>query len=131
MDAAFALQTALYTALNGSITGGVYDEVPDGADYPYTVIGEDTDIPDDLRDVEGQEVTATLHTWSASPGAKEVKTIRGEIDAILHRTPLSLSGARCWYAGREFSQTIRDEDPDTGEPLRHGVVRYRFRVEPA
>lgn len=131
MDAGNALTVALYTALNGAITGAVHDQVPTDATYPYTVIGEDTDTPDDLRDVGGQEVTTTLHTWSAAAGSKEVRTIRQEIDAVLHRAPLSLSGARCWYVAREFSQIIRDEDPDTGKPLRHGVTRYRFRVEPA
>lgn len=129
MYEADALQAALYAALNGTITGGVYDQVPPGAAYPYTVIGHLTEEPVDLHDGEGSELTGTLHTWSAAPGTKEVNAILAEIDAVLHQRTLVVSGARCWSIEREFTQIVQDVDPETKRPLRHAVTRYRFGLE--
>lgn len=129
MYVADALWQAVYAALNGAITGAVYDQVPTDAAYPYTVIGESTDVPDDLHDGEGSEMTATLHVWSAAASGAEVDTIMAEIDAALHHTPPAVTGARLWSAEREFSTVLRDQDPDTGGPLRHGIMRFRFNLE--
>lgn len=129
MYATDALQQALYDTLYGSIDGGVYDHVPPGAGYPYTVLGDTTEIPDDTHDGDGSEVTATLHTWSAAQGMEEVNQIGEAIDDLLHHDLLTIAGARNWSAEREFSETLRDRDPDTGRILRHRVVRYRFRLE--
>lgn len=130
MYEADALQAALYAALNGTITGGVYDQVPPGAAYPYTVIGHLTEEPDDLHDGEGSEITGTLHVWSAAPGTAEVNGILKEIDVVLHRGTLVITGARCWSVEREFTGPIdRDMDPETRKPLRHAVTRYRFGLE--
>lgn len=124
-----ALQKAIYTALDGTLTGGVYDYVPPDAPYPYTVIGDGTEAPDDLHDNDGAEETITLHVWSRERGAKQVKTILKEIDAALHFGSLSPTGASVWTVEREFTEIMRDRDPDTGEELRHGVARYRIGME--
>ena len=129
MYAADALWTAVYGALNGNITGGVYDQVPPGASYPYTVLGEATEVPDDLHGREGSDMTGTLHVWSAAPSGAEVDTIMAEIDAALHHADLTVAGARCWAVTRDLSRVMRDQDMETNEPLRHGVVRYRFGLE--
>lgn len=129
MYAADALWTAVYAALNGALTGAVHDQVPAGTDYPYTVIGEATEVPDDLHDGEGSEMTGTLHVWSAAASGAEVDTIMEQIDDALHHADLTVAGARCWAVTREFSQTLRERDPETGNTLRHGVVRYRFSLE--
>ena len=129
MYAANALHTALYGVLNGALTGGAYDAVPGSAAYPYTVIGELTEVPDDSFSTEASEVTCTFHVWSAAGSGAEVDTIMAEIDGVLHREPPTVAGSHCWRAVREFSQVMRDQDPDTGDVLRHGVVRYRFGLE--
>ena len=50
----FALQQSVFTTMTGgtltdvdgtSITGRVYDDVPEGSTYPYVVIGEETASP--------------------------------------------------------------------------------------
>ena len=129
MYAADAVWQAIYAALNGTITGGVYDQVPPEARYPYTVIGESTDVPDDLHDVEGSEMTVTLHVWSAAGSGAEVDTIMAQIDTALHHAPPAVSGARLWSVEREFTAVMRDQDPDTGDPLRHGIMRFRLNLE--
>lgn len=128
MYEANALQAAIYTAISGT-TGDTYDHIPTGAAYPYKVIGEITEAPDDLHDREGSDVTATFHIWSKALGTKETNAIKKEIDAALHHAELTVTGARVWSVTREFSTTLRDRDPDTGDVLRHGVVRYRFGME--
>jgi len=40
----------------------VYDDVPQGASFPYVVIGDDTSIPWDTDDSVGSESTLTIHT---------------------------------------------------------------------
>lgn len=129
MYEAWELQKAAYSDLNGNITGGVYDHTPTGTDYPYTVIGEETERPEDTHDEDGSEHTLTLHIWSKALGSKEVKTIMKQIDARWHHGTVSVTGARCYKIEREFSDIKDDTDPEDGRRLRHGVVRYRFSLE--
>jgi hypothetical protein len=117
-------QQAIFTALSGNITGGVYDDVPympegmPASNFPYTVIGNDTQIAWDNDTDLGAEITVTMHVWSRGAGFKECKVILGEIYAILHRATLT-------EAGYKFSQTMLDPDGET----RHGVTRYRLTVQ--
>lgn len=129
MYAADALQAAIYQALNGHVGAAVYDYVPPGTPYPYVVIGHLTEVPDDLHDREGSDVTATLHIWSDATGTKEVNDILAAMDAALHHRRLTVDGAHCWAVVREFTEVLRDQDVETGRPLRHAVARYRFGLE--
>ena len=128
-----AVWGAVYAALNGTINGGVHDgEAPPDTDYPYTILGEATEVTDEENDAEGSEMTGTLHVWSESEDGSELDTILAQIDAVLHRSDLTVAGARCWSVFREFTQAMMDpETNEEGRQLRHGVVRYRFKLEPA
>lgn len=65
-----AMQTAYAALLQGSITGNVYDEVPKGATYPHTTIGEPVDHEIEARGVKGRLVTWPFHVWSKDAGGK-------------------------------------------------------------
>ena len=124
-------QTALFAALNGQVGARVVDDplpVPTGrpdSDFPYVVIGNDTERAWDNDDKRGADTTVTLHIWSRKPSYTEAKTIAAAIYARLHRKAIAATGARVVDCLHEFSDFARDEDGKT----RHGVVRYRLTLQ--
>lgn len=131
MTASWLLQQAVFAALDGQITGPVYDEVdPDSDDALYTVIGETTEVPDDTHEQLGSSETLLLHTWHRDDqvaGSKVVKQEMAAIDELLHHQVLSLDGGGTVALTREFAEVLRDES-EPGEVWRHGVMRYRART---
>jgi hypothetical protein len=127
MIASFALQVAIYNALNGNIGAGVYDEVPQGASAPYVVIGEGTERPWDTLTDHGSEETVVLHVWSRAKGWSQAKQIEGQINVILHDARLTLAGATMVIMQREFLERLT-EPGDAGGMWRHSVMRYRATI---
>ena len=123
----FALQSAIYTALNNDSTltttygAGVYDDVPEGSGFPYVTMGEDASNDYGTKDLDGSTVTLNIHVWSQYRGSKEVKTIMDRIHTLLHDSSLSVSGFNLVNTRFEFMDILRDPDGIT----RHGVMRFR------
>lgn len=126
----WTLQQAIYTRLNSdsnltsTLGAAVYDDVPDSAPFPYVVIGDVTEGPNDTMGTTGRDATVTVHTWSQYEGSKEIKQIQNRVDELLDRWSPTVSG---WYATdmqQEFFETMRDPDGIT----RHGVSRYRLHL---
>lgn len=115
------IQTAIYTRLASQLTTPVYDDVPQGAEYPYTVIGDDTSVEWDGDTFLGAESTLTVHTWSRYSGRGEVKQIMGSIYSALHRHDLVIQDAHTVICDWEFEETFLEADGKT----RHGVQRFR------
>jgi len=126
-----AAQQIIFTALNGNITGGLYDKVPDlpegmpDSDFPYTVIGEDTAVPWDNDSFTGLNVTCELHIWSRTDGSKECKTIMKEIYDLLHRGTFTKVGYTVVDSLCTFQEVL--DDPD-GKTI-HGVMRFRLTLQ--
>ena len=124
------LQKAIYNALSGSVTGidsasvAVYDDVPEGATYPYIVIGEETSANDGTKDIDAVEYTLTLHIWSQYRGRREIKEIMQSVYDLLHDTGITVSGASLANIRQEFNNTLMENDGIT----RHGVMRFRAVV---
>ena len=131
---AWALQQSVFAALASdapvlALLGAprIYDDVPQGAAYPYLTFGQST-----LRDwstggEEGDEHVVTLHVWSRGGGRKETHAIMSALREALHDQPLTLAGHRLVNLRHEFSDARREPDGDT----YHGIVRYRAVTEPA
>ena len=123
----FALQSAIYTALNNDSTltttygAGVYDDVPEGSSFPYVTMGEDASNDYGTKDLDGSTVSLNIHVWSQYRGSKEVKTIMDRIHTLLHDSSLSVSGFNLVNTRFEFMDILRDPDGIT----RHGVMRFR------
>lgn len=123
----FALQTTLYTTLSSDNTltstlgAGVYDEVLEGASYPFVSLGEETAVDYGTKDLVGGETTINIHIWSQYKGAKETKEIMDRIHDLLHDSNLSVSGFNLINLRFEYSDIMRDPDGVT----RHGVMRFR------
>ncbi|WP_442803375.1 DUF3168 domain-containing protein [Streptomyces pseudogriseolus] len=126
------VQSAVYARLKGDTTlmgliRGVYDYVPETAEYPFVVIGEATETPDNRHGGYGRETVITLHAWSRYQGYAQVLRIGARVTALLDHQPLDMPGLS-WVATRfEFSQTLTDPEPP-GD-IRHLVLRYRIVTE--
>lgn len=126
------VQSAVYARLKGDTTlmgliRGVYDYVPEDAAYPFVVIGEAIETPDNRHGGYGRETVITLHAWSRYQGYAQVLRIGARVTALLDHQPLDMPGLS-WIATRfEFSQTLTDPEPP-GD-IRHLVLRYRIVTE--
>lgn len=130
MSAALEIQKAVYSALTADITlmgkiTGVFDEVPPGQALPYVVLGDTTEVPESDFVKKGYENTITLHIWSEYPGFKEAKEILADLNRILDRAILSITGFNTVYCKYDFSETLETSDGK----YRHIPVRYRILVK--
>jgi len=141
LDPGLALQELLYGLLSKTVT--VYDAVPQNASFPYVTIGDDTAVDWSTKTTVGMEVTATIHSWSRYNGRKEVRETMQAVMRLLGLDhvpdpsgvfPLTfplrfrqqvIGTYRIVQHGLEFSQVLEESDGIT----RHGVQRFRFRIE--
>ena len=123
----FALQTAIYSTLSSdsnltsTLGAGVFDEVTEGATYPFVALGEETAVDYSTKDLVGGETTINIHIWSQYKGSKETKNIMDRIHDLLHDSDISVSGFNLINLRFEYSDIMRDPDGVT----RHGVMRFR------
>ena len=115
------IQAAIYQALS-ALSCPVYDDVPQGAAFPYIVIGDDTSVPFDDDCGIGLDSTITIHVWSVHSGRAEAKRIMNTIYNSLHRQNLPIVGAYSVTLNAEYQDTFLDPDGVT----RHGVIRFRL-----
>jgi hypothetical protein len=132
MSAERVLQAAVVTALKADaayvalVAGGVHDgDAPHGTEYPYTVLGSTTEVPDHTHDHNGYELTLTLHDWSAYEGKKECQQIREARNDVLHRAILTVAGWGLTQLQYEFGDVGTEFDAESQKNLRHQVTRYR------
>lgn len=134
-DAIAETQNALYTVLSNdsalsALITGVFDAVPQTQTFPYIVLGDMIQVPDDSFGDETSHtynITATLHIWSRAQGFAEALTINRQIYRLLHRQHqnLSLNGYSCTLCYHAMTWTLRDPDGLT----RHVPVRYKVVVQ--
>ncbi|WP_327376199.1 DUF3168 domain-containing protein [Streptomyces sp. NBC_01216] len=126
------VQQAVYSTLTGNaplmaLISGVYDYVPESADYPFVVIGEAIETPDNAHGRFGRETVITLHVWSQHRGHSQGLSIAAAVTALLDHQPLTITGLDHIVTRYEFSQTLTDPEPP-GD-IRHVVLRYRIVTE--
>jgi len=127
-DHSFELQKTIYAKLNTDSTikttysATVHDHVSSGTAFPYVVIGEETLIDDSSsKDIDFNEFTLTIHTFSRNRGRKEAKQIMARIYTLLHKASLTITGATHVNTRFEYSDVVREQDGLT----YHGVQRFR------
>lgn len=124
----------LHTAIGDRIVARtrfseVFDDTPENEKFPYVTMGEL--IARDWSDkfVPGQEVYATVHSWSQYYGKKEILEINDEIlQALTRPPPIDLgTGFRAVVDGMDDNRIIMDIDGFT----RHGILTFRYLIEEA
>lgn len=132
MSSERVLQAAVYVALTtdaglNALVASVYDHVaPDGAEYPFTVLGDMTEDPAHTHDLEGWGHTLTIHDFDGGPGRrgrKRLQQIREARDDVLHDQTLTVSGWGLTKIRREFAQVLLERD-EAEQPIYHQVTRY-------
>ena len=119
-------QTAIKTALDAAaLSAPVYDDVPQGAAYPYIVIGDDVATDRSTDTVLGRRVAVVVHTWSEYRGKKEIKEMQGAIEDALERAILTIQGYNFVTIDLESAETFVDSDGRR----RHGVQTFSCLIE--
>lgn len=126
------VQRAIYGVLTGDATlrglvNGVWDFVAETDAFPYIVIGDATEIPDNRHGAFGRQTTVTLHVWTKHRGHSKGLAIGDRVTALLDHQPLTVEGQDHIVTRFEFSQTLTDPEPP-GD-IRHLVLRYRVITE--
>jgi hypothetical protein len=126
----YPLQVAMYQRMVGdpdlsSRVTGIFDEVPEGQQKPYVVLGEAFETPRNNHGQFGRTTVASLHIWSSHAGFSEALNIQNSIMELFDHQPLTVDGQHVVAVRYEFSQTLRDPDPD----IRHVVLRFRVTTE--
>lgn len=131
LKASADLQAALAITAGGAGRQAVYDGPPEGADYPYVVVGDHLSIPDNDLTSIGREGTETVHVWTKARTNRQGQDIADVVTALFdHRVAemtalLAGDGHKCVTIRQEFDQALRDPDPQ----LRHHVVRFRIQTQ--
>lgn len=141
------LQTAIYNKLTGDATlqtalgasgsdKKVYDTVPQGSNFPYIIIGDETGVDWSTKTDHGMEITVTIHAFTRGRARSECKALVGHLHRLLHQQDLSLSTNTQITLDIEFEQCFAEEgDSITGQAgtkdliTYHGVARFRALTE--
>lgn len=121
------LLAGLYTTLNGNISAGVYDDVPERIDKPYVTMGEMFSTPDNWHGGFGWNIMSTIHVWTKARGYKSAIDIANEIIALLdHKIPAIVLPSSWYIVSIRFVQlqTLRDPDPE----IRHVPVQFGILI---
>lgn len=123
VHAKLAADDALVALLGGA---RVYDDVPQGAAFPYLTLAGFT-VRDWATGTEpGTEISFMLHAWSRGAGHKEAHLVSDAARTALHDAPLSLTGHHLVNLRHESSETRRERDGDTYRV----IARFRAVIEP-
>ena len=132
-SASWALQQSVFAKLASdsallALLGSprIYDDVPQGSDFPYLTFGQSVARDWSTGSEDGNEHVLTLHVWSQAKGKKEAHEIMGALRTALHDQSLTLSGHRLVNLRHEHSEARRDTDGET----YHGIARFRAVTEP-
>lgn len=133
-----ALQTAIFTTLSGNSaltaligSNQVFDFVPETAQPPYVLIGDDTAIDNGTKSKNGWEYTITIHSWAYEvAGRKQGKSIMGAIYDALHQQTITVTGFNLIYLRSEFETTQQDPSAvGQSDRFYHGIQRFRALIQ--
>lgn len=136
MSAIKAVQTAIYSTLNGDstllalATGGVHNDVPDGQSYPHVLISLPTETPWHTFGGPsvglGWNVVARVHVYSRYQGDSEALDIHNRIVTLLNFQSVAVGGfthaAWEYESGRMLVENIEKIE------TRHMVDEFRVLV---
>ncbi|ELP61772.1 hypothetical protein STRTUCAR8_06456 [Streptomyces turgidiscabies Car8] len=131
-SAVLPLQVAVLALLEAdaelaALIQGVFDWVDEGQTYPYVVIGEAIETPDNTHDSHGSNTVITLHVWSKYRGYAQALTIAARLRALLEHRHLTIAGHRHIATYYVSQQTITDPEPP-GD-IRHVPVSFRVLTQ--
>ncbi|MDN3021537.1 DUF3168 domain-containing protein [Streptomyces sp. S.PB5] len=124
-DAVLAVLTADAELM--ALVKGVFDWVKEKQPYPYVVLGESIETPDNTHDSHGSNTVITLHVWSQYRGFHQARTIVTRLRALLEHRPLTIAGHRHVATYFVSQQTLTDPEPP-GD-IRHVPISFRVLTQ--
>lgn len=121
------LQRVLYVEI-AALGYNIYDDAPKDADYPYMMFGHSTSGDNRCKDRHGEEVTQIIDVFSVYEGYKETQEMMSAIVEIMSDHALTMTGFKIITRTFDFAEVLYESLPDN-RVLRHGVVKYRFKIE--
>lgn len=123
-DATLITLTGAHPTESGK--GRVYDEPPEGAAFPYLVIGDAVERPANrMGGKVGRTLDVFVEAWSEKRGYTQCRALLARVDALLDNyLSLSVTGYTTElvnFEGADYVRTARN-----GTPLREGIARYRI-----
>lgn len=131
MSAETEFQTYIYALLTGdadltAIVGSrVYDNVPEGAEFPYISFGPHDVIEDDADCITAGEHNLQLDVWSRTVGSLQTKEIVSKIKSILHDHDGEMLVNALASLRVENRRIFRDPDGKT----THGILNITALIE--
>jgi Protein of unknown function (DUF3168) len=127
------LETAIVQAVraDSTLTGGstplitgIWNEgaVPEQQAFPYCVIGQGDELPQNTLGRKGYQPTITIDVFSHDNGFDECYAIMKELNRLLDEQPLTLATQIHVYTMYKHSHALNDPDRIT----RHLVIEYDF-----
>lgn len=125
-----ALRSAVFARISGLVVNGratpCLDEVPPGTEYDYFEVGDYTAVQWGTKSHGGVDATLTIHAWSNYQGAKRVAEMCAAIIRELSRRDLVLlDNFSVAWSSLDLHENFKDTDGRT----RHGVVRFRWKIQ--
>src|SRR5262245_10050287 len=111
-SAAWDLQQAVHAALAVDVgvlallgAARVYDDVPQGAAFPYLALASFIARDWATGTEPGTEIIFTVNAWSRGAGHKQVHLLADAVRAALHDAPLTLTAHHLVNLRHESSET--------------------------
>lgn len=118
------VQVALYSYLSANLSHSIYDNVPQGTEFPYYAIGVPVITALEADKKTGLNILIPFHSWSEYHGRSEVITMQKDLYTLLHRAKLDITGYNCISIVQENETILLDPDGVT----RHGVQQFRILI---
>lgn len=127
MSAQWEVQKALYNQLSADNTfmtmigSRLFDEPPTNSEYPYVILGDAVEIPDNTLSFNGYDTSVTfmIKTKPAGLGSYTCKTILQEMNRILNMKKFTMDTLTMIIC--RFENAITDRSGD----IRSMSVRYQ------
>ena len=139
MSAFNALNTAVYstlsagTALTALLAGttAIYNmQAPDGATFDYVVWNLQSGIDDNMTAHRTKNLVVFVRGYSSTSAAR-AGSIDAQIDALLHKQVLTVSGwSNFWSAREEDLETVEVTEAGNTIWMAGGMYRLRLSINP-
>lgn len=125
-----ALQKAVFLRLSGdsalaALVGGVYDRVPQDANFPYVSIDPLKGTDWSTKTTRGMEFEVQVNVWSREGGKKQAATIMEQIFALLHDASFSVENNTLVLSRLAHSTVNVEKDGWTYA----GIMQFRMLLE--
>ena len=121
-----ALNTALYSKLGGTATAAgaavFYLGAPDAQPLPFIVWDYAADRDTNYTPNRVKDSLVFIRAYAATPAA--AGTIDGQIDALLHMKPLTITGYNNFWIARENAYSLEQTD-QAGKKSYMAGAEYR------